>query len=113
MRSTSSLDGGIGKSVQLGSLYKKGVPVKRLADTLEGVIREFHQQREAGESLSAFWQRSLAEHKPEVALPEEISTWQCTTCGYEHLGDAPPGFCPRCAAVKARFARSAQVPEPA
>jgi precorrin-3B synthase len=107
------LGGGIGKSVQLGILYKKGVPVKRLADTLEGVVREFHQRRETTESFSAFWQRTLAERKPEVVLAEEILAWQCATCGYEHLGDAPPGFCPRCAAVRARFARSAQIPEPA
>jgi NNP family nitrate/nitrite transporter-like MFS transporter len=33
------------------------------------------------------------------------STWICERCGYRHLGEDPPVFCPGCAGVRRLFAR--------
>jgi rubrerythrin len=88
----------------LARLYQKGVPVKRLADTLERIVNEYYHLRHAGESFSEFWQRTLATLEPQVILPEQIPSWRCASCGYEHTGAAPPGFCPQCAGVRRQFA---------
>lgn len=34
----------------------------------------------------------------KVAEPEKVggTKWVCSVCGYEHTGDTPPEFCPRC-----------------
>ena len=29
--------------------------------------------------------------------------WVCSVCGYEHIGDEPPEFCPRCKQPKSAF----------
>jgi sulfite reductase beta subunit-like hemoprotein len=97
------LGGGVGKPMMLARLYQKGVPVKRLAETLERIVTEYHHQLRADESFSAFWQRRLAEREPEIILPEEIPSWRCATCGYDHVGTSPPGYCPQCAGVKRQF----------
>ena len=107
------LGGGIGRSITLGVLYQKGVPLKRLPDTLEHIVREFHRRRLGGESFSSFWQRTLADRPPETVLPEEVPTWHCTNCAYDHVGQAPPGFCPRCAGVKRQFSLNDHSPAPA
>jgi ferredoxin-nitrite reductase len=103
------LGGGAGRTITLARLYQKGLPVNRIADTLERIVREFHNQRLRGETFSTYWQRVLAEREPEVILPEELPAWHCAACGYDHLGASPPGFCPRCAAVKRQFALRPQV----
>jgi rubrerythrin len=88
----------------LARLHQKGVPVERIADTLERIVLEFYSNRQNEECFSSYWQRVLAEREPEVVFPEVVPTWQCSTCGYEYVGAAPPGFCPQCAAVKSKFA---------
>jgi ferredoxin-nitrite reductase len=98
------LGGGVGRTLRLGRPYQKGVPIKRIADTLQCIVREFHQQRGGAESFSAYWQRVLAEHEPEVVMAEEVPIWQCGNCGYDHTGAAPPGFCPICGGVRRQFA---------
>jgi ferredoxin-nitrite reductase len=98
------LGGGIGKSIVLGILYQKGVPFTRIPDTLESVVREFYRGRVNDESFSAFWQRALSDRDPETVLPEEVPTWRCANCHYDHVGQSPPGFCPHCAGVKRQFA---------
>lgn len=98
------LGGGISGHVELGILHKKGVPFSQLPELLERLIREFHVHRQEGESFSAFWRRRLTGLKPEVVAPEEPPTWRCQECEYLHQGQEPPGFCPRCAAVRSRFA---------
>jgi ferredoxin-nitrite reductase len=98
-----SLGGGVGEELMLARPYQKGVPVRRLADTIECIVRDFHTNRRGAESFSTYWQRVLAEREPEVVLPEEIPTWRCSECSYDHVGAAAPVFCPRCAAVKRRF----------
>lgn len=97
------LGGGVGKSITFGILYLKGVPFNRIADTLDNVVREFYRRRDGNETFSAYWQRTLADRQPETVLPEEVPTWGCANCAYEHIGQSPPGFCPRCAGVKRQF----------
>jgi ferredoxin-nitrite reductase len=97
------LGGGVSGGLRLGTLHKKGVPFAQLSECLENVIRRFHAERGAGETFSAFWQRRLAGEKPEVVADEELPLWRCEPCGYLHAGERPPGFCPHCAAVRARF----------
>ncbi|HWP34357.1 MAG TPA: precorrin-3B synthase, partial [Thermodesulfobacteriota bacterium] len=99
------LGGGVSGGLALGTLYRKGVPAGRLPQLLEAVVREFHTHRRPDERFSAFWRRRLAGHVPEVVAPEEPPAWRCRDCGYRHPGEEPPGFCPRCAAVRSRFAR--------
>jgi precorrin-3B synthase len=98
------LGGGVSKTFMLARLHQKGVPVERIADTLERIVLEFYSNRQNEECFSSYWQRVLAEREPEVVFPEVVPTWQCSTCGYEYVGAAPPGFCPQCAAVKSKFA---------
>lgn len=45
----------------------------------------------------------VAEDKAEA--PKEVSgtKWICSVCGYEHIGDEPPEFCPRCKQPKTAF----------
>jgi ferredoxin-nitrite reductase len=100
-----SLGGGVARTLELGLLYKKGVPFSQLPELLDQTIKEFHARREEGESFSAYWRRKLAGRAPEVLAPEEPPAWRCRECEYVHAGQEAPGFCPRCAAVKARFAR--------
>ncbi len=97
------LGGGIGKSIVLGILYQKGVPFTRIPDTLESIVREFYRGRVNDETFSAYWQRVLTDREPETVLPEEVPSWRCANCGYDHVGQSPPGFCPRCAGVKRQF----------
>jgi len=105
------LGGGVGRTVTLARLYRKGVPIKRIAEMLEQIVREFHCQRRAGESFSLYWQRLLAGREPEVVMPEEVPVWRCGTCGYDHLGASAPGFCPMCAGVRKQFAMLGDLPD--
>jgi len=104
---------GIGKAITFGILYMKGVPFKRIADTLANIVREFYRERVNGETFSAYWQRTLADRQPETVLPEETPTWRCANCSYDHVAQSPPGFCPRCAGVKRKFALLDNRPAPA
>jgi ferredoxin-nitrite reductase len=97
------LGGGISGQLELGRLYKKGVPFSQIPELLERIVREFHAKRLGGESFSAFWRRQLGPGEPEVVATEEPPTWRCRECGYCHGGQEPPGFCPRCAAIRSRF----------
>jgi sulfite reductase beta subunit-like hemoprotein len=99
------LGGGVSGTLELGRLWKKGVPFGQLAETLALAVREFHTHRRADEPFSAFWRRRLAHVAPDVVAPEVAPAWRCDECGYVHAGEAPPGFCPRCAAIRSRFVR--------
>jgi ferredoxin-nitrite reductase len=99
------LGGGVSDSLQLGLLWKKGVPFTRLAEVLERTIGEFHRQRIGDESFSAFWRRKLVGQEAEVVAPEEPPRWRCRECRHLHDGAEAPGICPRCAAPRGRFAR--------
>jgi ferredoxin-nitrite reductase len=100
-----SLGGGVSGGLQLGLPWKKGVPFPQLAAVLDEAIREFHLHRGPDESFSAYWRRRLAGTAPEVVAPELPPAWRCEECAYVHDGPRPPAFCPRCAAIAARFVR--------
>jgi sulfite reductase beta subunit-like hemoprotein len=99
------LGGGVSGTLELGILWKKGVPFPQLAELLQRTVGEFHLHRRPGESFSAYWRRKLAGAAPEVVALEEPPRWRCRECSYLHDGAEPPGFCPRCAAIRARFVR--------
>jgi sulfite reductase (ferredoxin) len=99
------LGGGVSDTVALGTLWKKGVPFSQVPELLERVIREFHVQRQVGETFTAFWRRRLRGTTPEVVAPEEPPAWRCRECAYLHAGEEPPAFCPRCAALRGYFVR--------
>ena len=100
------LGGGVSDTLALGTLWKKGVPFGQLPELLERVIGEYHVKRQADETFTAFWRRRLRGTTPEVVAPEEPPAWRCQECSYLHAGEEPPAFCPRCAALRARFIRS-------
>src|SRR6185436_16743014 len=78
------------------------IPFQQLPQLLEKVIGEFYAEREAPETFSQYWRRKLEGHKPE-ADKEDIPTWRCTRCEYQHVADDPPPFCPMCAALRSKF----------
>jgi ferredoxin-nitrite reductase len=96
------LGGGVGEELMMGALYRKAVPFEELPETLEAVVREFHLQRDPGDTFTAFWQRRLKRQRPEP-LKVEVPRWQCTRCRHLHVAQDPPAFCPMCAAVRAKF----------
>jgi ferredoxin-nitrite reductase len=96
------LGGGLADEVRMGVLYQKGVPFGELPGAIEGLVREFHLQRRAGETFSGFWQRRLMGHQAEP-LKMELPRWRCTRCGHRHVAQDPPPFCPVCAAIRSRF----------
>jgi ferredoxin-nitrite reductase len=96
------LGGGLGENLKMAALYRKGVPFEELPDAIEAVVRQFHLQRNPGETFTTFWQRKLGRHKPET-LKVEVPRWQCTRCRHVHVAQDPPPFCPMCAAVRAKF----------
>ena len=53
--------------------------------------------------LPAVEDTPVAETKSDA--PKEISgtTWVCSICGYEHVGDTPPETCPRCGQPSTAF----------
>jgi ferredoxin-nitrite reductase len=99
------LGGGIARTVELGRLWKKGVPFSQLPELLERAVHEFHTSRQSTESFSAFWRRRLGSTVPEVVADEEPPAWRCQECDYVYAGEKAPAFCPRCAALRARFVR--------
>ncbi|MBR4153033.1 MAG: MBL fold metallo-hydrolase [Selenomonadaceae bacterium] len=44
----------------------------------------------------------------EEETPQKVSgtKWVCSVCGYEHFGDEPPEFCPRCKQPKSAFKKA-------
>jgi len=96
------LGGGFAGEVQMGTLYQKGVPFGELPDVVEGLVRDFHLRRSAGESFSGYWRRKLKGHRAEP-MNVERPRWRCSHCAHVHVGEDPPPFCPRCAALRARF----------
>ena len=81
------------------------MPFSQLPELLERVMGDYHVQRQADETFTAFWRRRLRGTTPEVVAAEEPPAWRCQECSYLHAGEEAPAFCPRCAALRARFAR--------
>ena len=36
------------------------------------------------------------EKKEKKVSEQQVKTWICSVCGYEHVGPEPPKKCPRC-----------------
>ena len=45
----------------------------------------------------------VAEEKADEPKAAGGTVWVCSVCGYEHVGDEPPEFCPRCKQPKTAF----------
>lgn len=41
-----------------------------------------------------------------------MKRWECTVCGYIHVGDEPPETCPRCGADRSKFVEIASEEKP-
>ncbi len=92
------LGGGVADELSLGTLWKKGVPFSQLPELLERVIRDFHTQRYADETFTAFWRRRLHGLPAEIVAPEEPPAWRCREGAYLHTTAATtrlPGRRPR------------------
>ena len=96
------LGGGLAGGVQMGTLYKKLVPVDQLPNLIEGVVRDFYAHRGETETFSAYWRNKLQGHRAEKDN-EELPKWRCSRCGHVHVALDPPPFCPVCAALRAKF----------
>jgi ferredoxin-nitrite reductase len=95
------LGGGIGSDVRMAKLYQRGVPFGELAEVVEKLVAEFHLHRTTGQTFSEYWSLKLDEHT--LSPLAELPRWQCTQCSYLHVGEYPPAFCPRCAAIRSKF----------
>ena len=96
------LGGGLADTVQMGLLYRQGVPFDELPECLEEIIREFYVHRRDPETFSAYWRKKLRGHTA-ASVQRHLPTWRCSHCGYLHVAHDPPPFCPTCAALRARF----------
>jgi ferredoxin-nitrite reductase len=96
------LGGGVGDTVRMGTLFRKGVPFGELPGVIEDLAREFYLRRSSGETFSRFWTERLVGHKAEP-LEGERPRWRCTRCRHVHVAEDPPRFCPICAAIRSRF----------
>ena len=45
----------------------------------------------------------LKKYAPKTSEAPAQKIFVCSVCGYEHVGDAPPAFCPRCKQPKTAF----------
>jgi ferredoxin-nitrite reductase len=102
------LGGGVGRQVELGRLYRKGVDLDQLPELIRELVRTFDESHSTGQSFSQFWRERLAEgHEPSALAAEEFCPpiWQCEACNHKHTGEDPPIFCPKCAALRRNFVR--------
>jgi len=108
------LGGGICGQVHLGTAYKLGVDAGQLPQLIEEVVREYYVQHRPGQTFSAYWRERLRSRDATKVADGEYTppTWSCRGCGYVHLGEHPPVFCPNCAALRRQFARLKEAAEP-
>ena len=101
------LGGGISGQVHLGTAYKLGVDVGQLPQLIEEVVREYYVKHRPGQTFSAYWRDQLRSGDAAEVADDEYTppTWSCQGCGYAHLGENPPIFCPNCAALRRQFTR--------
>ena len=96
------LGGGLAQNVQLGILYQKGVPAHQLPETVERLTAQFYRERQGEQTFSQYWREKLQGHKPGI-VKDELAAWKCGGCGYLHVAQDPPQFCPVCSALRAKF----------
>jgi len=101
------LGGGTAGQVHLGQLYKLGVDVDQLPQLVEDVVREYYLCHKAGLTFSAYWREKLRDIAAAKVGDDEYTppTWLCEACQYQHRGEDPPVYCPKCAGLRRNFAR--------
>ena len=101
------LGGGLAGDVHLGLRYRLGVDVDQLPLLIEEVVKEYYLKHRPGQTFSAYWRTRLREAEATKVGEDDYrpATWLCERCGYRHLGEDPPVFCPGCAGVRRLFAR--------
>jgi precorrin-3B synthase len=101
------LGGGIAGQLHLALPYRLGVDVGQLPQMIEDVIREYYLKHRPGETFSAYWRERLRDREASKVDDGEYTppTWICEACGHHYLGEDPPVFCPKCAALRRHFAR--------
>lgn len=101
------LGGGISGQVHLAMPFKLGVDVDQLPQLIEEVVQEYYLKHRPGQTFSAYWREELR-HREAAAVGDRDyvpPVWLCEGCGYRHLGEDPPVFCPKCAGLRRLFAR--------
>jgi precorrin-3B synthase len=101
------LGGGIAGQVHLGLLYKLGVDVDQLPQLVEEVVQEYYLRHKPGMTFSAYWREKLRDSAAAKVGDGEYTppTWLCEVCQYQHKGEDPPVYCPKCAGLRRNFAR--------
>lgn len=105
------LGGGVSGRIHLALPYKLGVDVDQLPRLVEEVVQEFYLQQKPGQTFSAYWRERLRNQDAARVGDADYTThvWQCENCDYQHQGEDPPVFCPRCAGLRRHFARLDQM----
>jgi precorrin-3B synthase len=101
------LGGGIAGQVHLGLPYKLGVDVDQLPQLVEDVVKEYYLRHKPGLTFSAYWREKLRDSAAAKVGDGEYNPpkWLCEACQYEHTGEDPPVYCPKCAGLRRNFAR--------
>ncbi|MGE5193504.1 MAG: precorrin-3B synthase, partial [Deltaproteobacteria bacterium] len=101
------LGGGIAGQIHLGLPYKLGVDVDQLPQLVEDVVQEYYLRHKPGMTFSAYWREKLRDSAAAKVGDGEYTppTWLCEACQYQHKGEDPPVYCPRCAGLRRNFAR--------
>ena len=101
------LGGGTAGQVHLGRLYKLGVDVDQLPQLIENVVREYYLRHRPGLTFSAYWREQLKDNEAAKVGDREYTPpiWLCEACQYQHKGEDPPVYCPKCAGLRRNFAR--------
>ncbi len=109
------LAGGAQGKVELGRLYRKGVDLQQLPEMIRELVWTYDRNHQFGQTFSQFWRERLASgHEPSALTAEDYrpEVWECEICSYQHTGDDPPIFCPKCASVRKNFVRIGAADEP-
>lgn len=101
------LGGGVAGRLHLGLPYRLGVDVGQLPQLVEEVVREYYLRHQPGQTFSSYWRDRLRDAAPAAVAEGDYAAavWECENCRHEHVGEDPPIFCPKCAALRRQFAR--------
>ncbi len=101
------LGGGVAGQVHLARPFRLGVDADQLPKLVEDVIREYYLQHKPGQTFSAYWREQLTRSDAVTVGEGEYTppVWLCEGCGYRHVAEDPPVFCPSCAGLRRLFAR--------
>lgn len=110
------LGGGAHGPTALGMLYRKGADIDQLPEVIANLVRTYHRERVGDQTFSQFWRDRLetSQHFPFAIHEDDFRTdiWICERCEYQHHGNDPPIFCPKCAGLRKEFARLDDEPPP-